>query len=194
MWKSVWLGVSLTLHSCECFFFSILNADVGKNFFFFLKTSLVLLRERDKICACCKLLNAWALKHHLPDLEMNSTVITSSTVMCALLALPTITLQSVVFHFWQIMETLTEYSICTFSALLLSFIWVYFMRRFSSFMQILPDLAHYQQTKPEVHAIITCMVISWISERFYMSFELASTKAGWWFGLWKIKESLSVMV
>lgn len=81
------------------------------------KISLVLLRKSDKICACCKQLNAWALKHHLPDLEMNSTVITSSTVMCALLALPTITLQSVVFHFWQIMETLTEYSICTFSAL-----------------------------------------------------------------------------
>lgn len=89
--------------------------------------SLVLLKESDKMCACCKLLNAWALKHHLPDLEMNSTVITSSTVMCALLAWPTITLQSVVFHFWHIMETLTEYCICTFSTLHLSFYLVFLL-------------------------------------------------------------------
>lgn len=158
-------------------------------------------RESDKMCACCKLLNAWALKHHLPDLEMNSTVITSSTVMCALLAWPTITLQSVVFHFWHIMETLTKYCICTFSTLHLR---LYFVFLLSSMCishvkvlfhaNILPDLVHYQPTEPEVHAVITFKVISWKSERFYMSSELASTKAGWWFGHLKIKESLSVMV
>lgn len=61
-----------------------------------------------KILACCKLLNGLALKHHLPDLDMNSTVMTSSTVICALLASATMTMQCVVFNIMRIMETCTE--------------------------------------------------------------------------------------
>lgn len=61
---------------CVC----VLNAGIAKKRK--KKNSLVLLKESDKMCACCKLLNAWALKHHLPDLEMNSTVITSSSHVC----------------------------------------------------------------------------------------------------------------
>lgn len=61
-----------------------------------------------KILACCKLLNGLALKHHLPDLDMNSTVMTSSTVICALLAPATIAMQSVVFHLMRIVETSTD--------------------------------------------------------------------------------------
>jgi len=74
---------------CDCRLFCVLNAGIAK------KKKKVLLKESDKICACCKLLNAWPLKHHLSDLEMNSTVITSSTFMCALLAWPTITLTAI---------------------------------------------------------------------------------------------------
>lgn len=138
----------------------------------------------------CKLLNAWALKHHLPDLEMNSTVITSSTFgfahnYTAISSFPFLAKHG---------NTYLPNTVFVHSGHFCWALCIYFMQRFSSFMQRLPDLAQYQKTKPEVHAIITCMVISWISERFYRSFELASTKAGWWFGLWKIKESLSVMV
>ncbi len=166
--KRVWLGVSLTLHSCECFFFATLNADVGKK----KKTHSYCWERVIKF-----VLNAWPLKHHLPDLEMNSTVITSSTFgfahnYTAISSFPLLAKHGNTYRIQYL------YIQCTFVELCMSLFpaKVFFFHANTPWSCALPA----DQTRSTCYNYLHGNILDiW----FYMSFELASTKAGWWFGL-----------